>query len=168
MWKSRFFRVILAAVLGVVSLLVSVASAAPVVLARDARPQSSEWFEEVTGYHTPAPPTFQAAVEELDAYWDAQAAQNCSPTGCRPRFGGVLLQGSCGSVTFHLGDVFWGGWYDPNKLSDGVEAMSMSVDGWAGIYRVTVDHFNIPVTENCAGGRYLRELEFAFIPIVLR
>lgn len=133
------------------------------------RPQTRSWFEEVTGFQSFCPPTFIEAVVELDAYWDSEAAKNCSLRGCQPRFGGVIFQGSCDFIEFRRGDVFWGGWYDPENLPAGIEPLLLEESaGWAGVYRVTVDSFHIPASVNCAGGRWLRELRFGFLPLITR
>lgn len=132
------------------------------------RPQTRAWFVAITGYGSLCPPAFQKVVSDLDDYWDEQAAQNCSSGGCRPRFGGVLTSGACSEVKFHRGDVFWGGFYNPNALPVGTEPIRLSPDGWVGVYRVTAASFSIPVTANCVGGRWLRELKFVNFPLIRR
>jgi len=135
------------------------------------RPQTRGWFEEVTGYGSFCPPTFAEALAELDSYWDAEAAKNCSLHGCQPRFGGVIHQGSCDRTAFRSGDVIWGGWYNPEDIPEGMEPLLLEeVDGWSGVYRVTVDGFHIPesASSQCAGGRWLRELQYGFLPLILR
>lgn len=173
MYRIVVILAILAAVLG--TGVVHAEQQAPTCIAsadagdaRINRPQTRAWFEEVTGFESFCPPTFTEAVAELDAYWDAEAQRNCKIGHCYPRFGQGIPASHCSWVEFRRGDVFWGGWYDPNNLPTGIEALVLSEDGWSGVYRITVDHFNIPPEANCAGGRFLRELKFVFAPNIRR